>query len=63
MALFSYKCEKCGEVFQYFEKAAFRTHKVDGGKLMRTPRMGTTQIKEVIDTGAMARRVEVVKKS
>ena len=69
MALFYFKCDKCGaqsrrvfspEKAEEFAGSAciFSKDRPCGGKMKRDPRPPTTSVKERIDNGSMVRRVE-----
>lgn len=67
MPLFTYKCPKCEVTVEKLLKAEDskleRRCEKDGEALVRAPRMGSAQIKEVIDNGLYARRVVTPKKN
>jgi predicted nucleic acid-binding Zn ribbon protein len=66
MPLYSYKCSGCGALIQKLsapELSKTEQHcEKDGALLIRTPRMASAQVKEIVDNGLYARRVEVIKK-
>jgi predicted nucleic acid-binding Zn ribbon protein len=66
MPLYTYKCSGCSAVIQkLLDPALSKDVQIcphDGTILIRTPRMASAQVKEIVDNGLYTRRVEVLKK-
>jgi hypothetical protein len=68
MPMLTYTCDACNTSLRFFyREVSFSDHRTEpecrcGGTMKRAWKPASSQVKEVVDNGLMARRVELTKK-